>query len=172
MDEIKNVRADLSQILRSGTVISEEQKAIFYSNWYYNAVCVLCSIPKFQSSESIASCLGLPRKLVNQVIEFLLSCDLCIRLNGAIIPGPKYTHLEATSPLISRHHANWRIKSMERHPKQTSAELSYSSAVTVSVADAKKNREALLTAVKEIHEIREPSSCEIAYFFNLDWLIL
>jgi uncharacterized protein (TIGR02147 family) len=169
LDAIRKSKGELTRQLSAGATIPEDQQAVFYSSWFYSAVRVLSSIPGFQSPESIAERLHLPRKLVNQVADFLVRAGLCVRGPEGLAPGPNYTHLDAASPLVARHHANWRLKAVERHPKLTEDEISYTAPMSVSREDAVKIRRLLVDTVKSIHAIREPSACEAAYFLNLDW---
>jgi uncharacterized protein (TIGR02147 family) len=172
IEESREESSELIHILPDSTPMSEEQRAVFYSDWYYSAVRVLSSIPGTQTPRAIAEYLGLPIELIEKVINFLIATNLCVWTDEKVSPGPNYTHLEAQSPLISRHHANWRLKAIQRHAKMTRDEVSYSSAMSLSTADVRKVRNLISGAIEEIHKIREPSECESAFFLNVDWLKL
>src|SRR5690606_3431825 len=114
LKRIKEEGSTLSKVISSTRSLSEEEKAVFYSNWFYTGIWALTSIPGYQSVEAIAGYFDLPKALVNRVIAFLLTTGLCIEENGKLRPGTSYVHLEAESPFIGRHHAIWRQKAIER----------------------------------------------------------
>jgi uncharacterized protein (TIGR02147 family) len=169
MEELR-VREDrLVEIVPQDRPLSEEERAVFYSNWFYSAIWAQTSVPEFGNREALQKYFGLPRRLINNVVSFLLRTGLCEEKEGIIQPGHQYSHLEAESPLISRHHANWRIKAMERHPHLAPNELSYSSPMTISKKDAAKVRKLIAELVAKVNEIRGPSACEELHCLNIDW---
>ena len=168
--EIKTDSQTLQKVIPSGKKLTFEQKATFYSHWVYSAIRVLSSVPDFQTPEALATRLSLNSRDLGERLGFLLEAGLCIQDRGKIKPGPKYTHLENRSPLIARHHGNWRLKAMERHPLMTDGELSYTSPMSLSESDAQRVRALLVALVKEVNKIRDPSPCEATYYLNVDWL--
>ncbi|HWU43627.1 MAG TPA: DUF4423 domain-containing protein, partial [Bdellovibrio sp.] len=70
-----------------------------------------------------------------------------------------FLHLEIDSPLISKHHSNWRIKSLQTfndYPEN----LHYTVAFSVAKEDLPKVRERLTRAIEECAEIIRPSKEE------------
>jgi uncharacterized protein (TIGR02147 family) len=175
----KNIRRQLVEISKNAHTLSHRlpkeaelnaaDRATFYSNWYYSGIRQLTATPQGQSLEQIAACFDLPRDLVRQVLQFLLESGLCIERDGKIQTGPKSTHLEATSPLVSRHHMNWRLKAMERHPRLTVDELAYTSPMTLSKKDVLLIRETTVRFIEHVTKIVDSSASEELYCMNLDW---
>lgn len=161
--------AELKNVLHQDRELNLEERAVFYSNWYYTAIWALSSIPGYQTRELLQPAFPLPKLLVNQVIDFLLKTGICIEKSGLIQPGLKYVHLPSNSPLLPRHHANWRVKAMERHPLLTKDELAYTSPMSMSFKDVRRVREILVDCIARINEIRDPSPCETLVCLNLDW---
>lgn len=170
--QIKEQSRNLSLVVPGKRVLSEEQKAIFYSNWYYTGIWALTSIQGFQTSEKIAKYFNLPILLVNQVVDFLIVTGLCVELNGNLEPGTTYVHLESSSPYLSRHHSSWRHKAIEKHPVLSESEIAYTSPMSLSAKDAEKIRKLIVEWVQEVNKIRDPSPCEELYFLNIDWIKL
>ena len=105
-----------------------------------------------------------------QVLDFLIGHGLCIETEGQIRPGPQSTHLPSTSPLIARHHGNWRVKAMERHASLAlESELAYTSPMALSRTDAVMIRETLLQSIDQVVAIVDPSPSEATYCLNIDW---
>jgi len=150
--------------------LSSEERSIYYSNWIYSAVRNLTAIKGFHRASEIAGRLGLDRAYLNQILEFLLKTGLCAQEADGLRPGPQMTHIEASSPLVSRHHGNWRIKAMERHPVlHPDTELAYTAPMTLSAKDALKIRALLADLVQKTDEIVEPSPSEKLFCMCLDW---
>ncbi len=160
----------LAAVVPGKKILSPEEKAIFYSNWFYPAIWALTSIEGYQEGDAIAKYLKLPKKLVNQVLAFLLSTGLCEQDAGKLRPGTSYVHLESESPFIGRHHAMWRQRAIERHPVLTESEIAYSSPMSISLEDANQIRKLVIEWVARVNQIREKSSCEALYFINIDWI--
>ena len=150
--------------------LTKEQQTTFYSHWLYSAIRVASSLPGLQTEEELAAHFGIERKTLRKYLDFLLDAQLCVINDGKIEPGPSYTHLDSQSPLIARHHANWRIKALEKHVSLGDAELAYTAPMSLSRSDANLIRSKLLAIIQEVQAIRDPSPSETTYFFNVDWL--
>jgi uncharacterized protein (TIGR02147 family) len=170
MARIKDQSRALSSVVPGKRTLSEEEKAIFYSNWFYPGIWALTSIPGHQTPDVIAKYFDLPKLLVNRVITFLVSTGLCVETNGLLQPGTTYVHLEPESPFIGRHHASWRQKAIERHPVLSESEIAYSSPMSISQEDAGKIRKLIVNWVEQVNKVRDPSPCEALYFLNIDWI--
>jgi uncharacterized protein (TIGR02147 family) len=152
--------------------LTEEAKALFYSQWYYSGTRLLTSIPEFDTPEKIAERLGLPRATVKRVLEFLVSTGLCVHDRGHYRMGPQSTHLEANSPLIARHHQNWRLKAIEHADKVTNEELLFTSPVSISKSSIPEVRKVLISAIEDCFKIIDPAPCEEMACLNIDWFKL
>ncbi len=170
IEEKQKSHQQLSQRVTRSRELSSEERAIYYSNWIYSAVRNISAIESLRHPSEIAKKLGLDVAYLKQVTEFLLKTGLCIEKNGKIEPGPQMTHLEASSPLVSRHHGNWRIKAMDRHPVlRKDNELAYTAPMTLSAKDVLKVRSLLADLVQKTDEIVGPSPSEKLYCMCLDW---
>lgn len=166
----RKAHAQLSNRVSKSRELGSEERAVYYSHWIYSAVRNLSAIDLFRKPEAIAKHLGLEPAMLNRVLEFLLKTGLCVQNNGGISPGPQMTHLGNESPLVVRHHGNWRVKAMERHPMlKTESELAYTAPMTLSASDVLKIRDLLADLVEETDKIVGPSPSEKLYCMCLDW---
>jgi len=83
--------------------------------------------------------------------------------------GPQRTHLESTSPLIQKHHSNWRLKALQRSDSLDPEELMYTSPVSLSREDFKIIREDLVLMIKKVLDRVHPSPAEEVACLNIDF---
>lgn len=167
--KLKKERLELKEILPPQIEMSEHSKSLFYSQWYYSGIRLLTSIEGFDTVESIAERFKLPSAKVKKVIELLLAQGLCVEKNGKLALGPQSTHLEANSLLVSRHHSNWRQKSIVHMENMKSDELFFTSPVSIAKKDIPRIRKILIDAIENSFKIIDPSPCEELACLNVDW---
>jgi uncharacterized protein (TIGR02147 family) len=150
--------------------MSEADQAIFYSHWYYSAIRLSCDIGKEASIKSLSKQLNLPVELVEQVLTFLASRGLVVHQDNKIFTsGPQNTFLPSESPLISRHHMNWRIKAIEKHPRLQNDELAFSAPVTIAEKDLNEVKKMCLDLIQSISKKVSTSPSETLACINIDW---
>lgn len=167
---IQDRAAQLVERLPSDRKLSESEKAIFYSNWFYSAVRLACSLSTTRTSvDTLAERFSIPREKVSEALEFLVATGLCVEdADGHIRSGPKSTHLEARSPLVSRLHANWRIKAMERHPVLPAEELAFTSPISIEKKDLAVIRELLIQMIEKATAYADTKKADSLYCINVD----
>lgn len=169
LEKMKAQAQKISNRLEVKRVLPDEDKAIFYSDWYYSAIRLLVGIKDKSNVDTISAALGLPRKTVGEVIQFLLKTGLLTEENNRLKVGPSRTHLEPESPFIKLHHLNWRTKALENISKHDEQKLHYSAPMTLGASDVKKVRSALLKTIEEVGKIIDPSPNEELMCLNIDW---
>lgn len=152
--------------------LTREDRATFYSQWYYSAVRLTSSLPGMSNAEAIGARLGLPRELVQATLDFLLGAGLIAKEQDGFRLLAKRTHLPASSPLVAAHHRNWRAQVMSRYEAMSRRDFAFTAPISVSRADFLRIRELLVETVAAVSRIVEPSECEVLGVFNLDWLEL
>lgn len=165
-------RLTLKHRLGVKQVLSLEDQAQYYSAWYYAAIHVLLTIPHCQSKEAVAKSLAMPLAQVSKVIQFLESIGL-IEAKGAIYqPGPSRIHLANDSPLISKHHTNWRMKCIASLEHERPEDLHYSSVISLSIEDISQIKSMLVEAIEKIKSVVKESKEEELFSFDLDFFKL
>jgi uncharacterized protein (TIGR02147 family) len=150
--------------------LTEEQKAVFYSSWLYSGIRLATSIPQMQTVDAIAAFYQIPREKVRGIIDFLLATGLCVEEDGRIAMGPKTTHLEKTSPLVLRHHTNWRLKAISRYENLSAEDLVYSCPVSLRAEDQVLVREMILQFIERfLKKIVTSDPAENVACLNIDW---
>jgi uncharacterized protein (TIGR02147 family) len=150
--------------------LSELDRALFYSSWHYSFVRLLTSMTAFQTVESISRRSDLPISRTQEILNFLTSRGLCLESKGRYTRTEKNTHVEATSPLVIRHHQNWRAKSLDLHERMSSNDLAFTAPVSIAREDIPKVRAVLLNTISEISKIVESSGAEEVAYLGIDWI--
>lgn len=160
----------ISERVRTDIELSEEAKSVFYSSWLYAGLRNLTAIPEFRTVDALAARLGLPRALVAGAIEFLVTEGLCrVGEGGAIEVGPQRTFVPAGSPLVERHHQNWRLHGFTKMKLKRPEDLFLTIPMSLSVADAEKLRTLLPSWFQEVNKIIGPSESQTVRCLNLDF---
>lgn len=129
-------------------VLSEEEKSVFYSDWIYSGVRLATSLKEFQTLDSLSARFEIPREKLRGILDFLVSTGLCMIEGDRYQMGPRSTHIEASSRLVNRHHANWRLKALSNHETLNERELAYTCPVSLSASDHVGIRKSLLDFVE------------------------
>lgn len=158
-----------NRVKRTGE-LSESDKAIFYSNWYYSAVLMNLTIPGPQSIRSIAKRLALKVQTVDGVLDFLSSRGLIEKDGNRYEVKLLSSHVDFDSPFLHRHLTNWRMKSIQQFEKLTASEdIAYSAPLTISQKDATRVKRELVNFISELSKIVIPSDPEELRCINIDW---
>lgn len=139
----------LKSRLKMPDSLQSQEEAQYYSSWQFSAVHVLLSIPQFQTREAIANKLELPLVKIDKILSFLVEAGLCKKVGQRYFIVRPLLHLDKTSPLISKHHTNWRLRSILSLDQEKDENLHYSSVFTLSEKDYPRVREILAKALSE-----------------------
>ncbi len=172
IEQSRKERETLVKRVKHESVLSEQAKAIFYSNWQYSAVRIASSIPGLRSVEPIAERLGLEPEDVAEIARFLLEHGLCKPDAEGFTMGPSSTMLSTDSPFINNHRRNWRLKGLDHLRKVGSADLFYSGLVSLSANDLRAMKQELVDVIARFTERVKDSPSESMACLNLDWFEL
>lgn len=166
---LKQANQDLKNRVVEYKELSDADKGVFYSNWFYSGVRLLSSIPGYQGLDEIAKYFGMSRARVSEVLSFLLERGLCKEVDGKIQMGPTATYVDSASKYVNSHRRNWRLKALERFTEPQESDLFYSSPYSLSEADAIKIREDLVKLIGQISKKVGDSPAEKLVCLNVDW---
>lgn len=157
---------------KNSLVLSDEEQQIYYSTWHYSVIHIALSIPKYHDLDLLSSILGLEVKVINRVVNFLISKDL-IRLthDGKYELGERKIHLNWNSKHLAKHHSNFRLLAINAIDKGISMDnIHYSSVISISKEDALELRDQLSSQISKVREkVRISEPTEELYCFNLDF---
>jgi uncharacterized protein (TIGR02147 family) len=170
IDSIKHKARDLKTRLQAQNELNEEDRAFYYSSPIYSYVRLLSSIPRYQTFDAMEKETQLAPRKLRAVIDFLVSRNLCVEEGGLIVYADTPTYIEASSPLVGRHHLNWRGKVREKLENLRDEDLVFTYPTTISEEDFQILREKMVQFVSEFKKTSAPSPSEHLYCFNLDWV--
>lgn len=166
---LKQQSQKVAHRLKNDKKLSDEQRAIFYSDWFYSGIRLLTGIKGFQELEDISQHFGLPRKVTADAIHFLLDAGLVIEQKGKLHVGPSKTFLESESSFAKLNHSNWRNKAIQNMQFPYEEKLHFTSPLTISIKDAEKVKLKILKLIEETGKIVGPSKPEELMCLNIDW---
>lgn len=160
---------EISKRVKADSDLPNVAKTIFYSHWLYTGIRNLSACSQFNNTDDIAEHLNLPRSTIKKVVEFLVKNELCIEKDGQLLPGPKQTHIAAQSPLVSRHHQNWRLQGFTKMIDAEDKNLFFTAPMSLSHETAELIRQRLPAFIEEIAKLVRPSPSETVRCLNIDW---
>lgn len=151
-------------------ILTESEKAIFYSTWLYSALRLSTSIESCRTLDALAEKFELPREKIREMMDFLVESGLCDLENGEYRMQAKRTHVEADSVHAQRHHANWRLQALLNQERFGPSELSYTCPVSLNRADQKRLRGLITKTIEEfLKTVTASEPPEMLACLNIDW---
>jgi uncharacterized protein (TIGR02147 family) len=149
--------------------LSDTDKALFYSNWFYSGIRLLTSIKDFDNIDAICAHFGLGRPMVAEILEFLVSRGLCVEKNGRYEMAVSATYVGSADKYVNNHRRNWRLKALEKLTDPSEHALFYSSPCTLSRKDLIRVREEITKLIEGFSKRVADSPSEHIACLNIDW---
>jgi uncharacterized protein (TIGR02147 family) len=159
----------ISKKMKADTELNEPAKAIFYSNWLYAGIGTMTACPSYKNVDQIADHLKISRVTAQKVVDFLLQYNLCTIKNNELNVGPQITHIPHDSPLVHKHHQNWRLQGLNKMAESRERNLFFTSPMSVSDETSEVLRLKILAFIEEVRKQIRPSPSEIVRCLNIDW---
>jgi uncharacterized protein (TIGR02147 family) len=172
INEIRSRSIEVSERVKKDRNLTDIDKAQFYSSWLYSGIRLYCSIGEGKTIDQIVERFQIERKKITEIMQFLVNTKLVVNDGPFFKMGPQTTHLESTSPLIQKHHSNWRLKSLQTSDSLTAHELMYTSPISLSKKDFDIIREDLVQMIQKLLERVKASPAEEVACINIDFFWL
>ena len=170
LETIKTESKVVSKRIDTKRLLTDEERAIFYSHPFYSAIRLWASTsPAGKRLEEIIERFELSRPKALKIINFLLSSGLLTQEADKYKMGTLSTHVESNSPHLLRHSANWRLKAIQYSQDLNDDELMFTSPVSLSKNDFEILREKMVLLIKDFLETVKLSPEEEIACFNLDF---
>lgn len=152
--------------------LTEDDKIRYYSDWSFVGVWLATSLEQMKDPQMIADELGIPRNRVLEILEFLVSKNLCGQTKGGYKMGLQKIHVPASSPLSKNHHVNWRLKSLDFVQDVKKSELAFTAPISISVKDFEKIKKMILKLIEDISEVVSETEPEVLACLNFDQFLI
>ncbi len=167
--QLLNRRALLRERIEIKERLTELDQLKYYSAWYYAAIHILVTIPNFQTKAKICERLNLNLETVTNALTFLVESGLVAQDGQSFLPGVVRLFLGGDSPMISKHHTNWRVRAIDSLDKGVETDLHYSTVISISKTDASAIKEHLMKSVETARSTIKVSKEEELLCLNLDF---
>ncbi|HWU43149.1 MAG TPA: TIGR02147 family protein [Bdellovibrio sp.] len=167
--QIKEESKRLISRLNIEKVLEEKHQTVFYSSWLYSAVRLASSLDGLQSRAQLGAYFQLDHEDLEKIISFLVTHHLCEQQGEKIVMGAQRTHVSADSPMVSKHHTNWRLKAIDNYTRMKKEDMSFTGPLSISEKDAELVKEKLTQLIREVSELVKNTEAEKLYCLNLDW---
>ncbi len=128
----KKRKESLENVVAKDVVISEADKAVFYSNWMYSAIRLQTSIDGYQTVDSLADQFKISKEEIVKMLDVLLRMNLVIQTENGYRMGPARTHLEADSPFVKQRQISWRVKAFSKMDQVSKTQMFYTAPMSIS----------------------------------------
>lgn len=170
LDQIRAQAKVLSERVEAQRPLSDEEKAVFYSNALISAVHLYTSThPEGRSFQEVLDRFEVPRASLVKILDFLKSASLLVEKDGRYQMGSQSTHVGTESPHWLRHHTNWRLRAVAANESLQENELMYTVNVSLSKKDFEHLREQMVGFIKKFLNRVHASPAEEIACFNLDF---
>lgn len=172
LEDLKRSSLDMSKRLEKDREMSEEEKAQFYSDWIYSAIRLMTAVKDENTVDKLAEKFDLPLGKVSMVLQFLVRTGLLVEKGGRYQIGAQKTYVDQSSPFVRNHHANWRLRGIDRASTLSREELMFTCPAALSESDFHRFREELAGLIKRFYEVAKDSPSERLACLNIDWFFV
>jgi uncharacterized protein (TIGR02147 family) len=169
LEKTRESRLVLKNRLNIKQTLSQEKQMIYYSSWIYGGVHAAISVPELQTVEAVARHFQLQLEKAAEVLQFLVATGLAVHKSGRYQVGTSRIHLGSDSPLISKHHTNWRIQAIRSLDASSTGNLHYSSVISLSEEDSLVIQELLAKTIEKAKPIIRDSPAEQIHCLSMDF---
>lgn len=172
MAEIIERRKEIKERIKAKSDLTEAEQMTYYSSWHYTAIHMCLYSSDLRKKGLIANSLGISDSVVSRVLDFLVNTGLAKEDGDEYAAGPARIHLPKSSPLVSKHHSNWRMRAIDSFDSPRENDLHYSLVMSISDEAAEKIKEVLLKTIQEVEPILKAAEDKCVYTLNMDLFAL
>jgi uncharacterized protein (TIGR02147 family) len=169
IEQSRESARELANRMKSDRNLTDAQSAVYYSHWVYTGITNFVATEPRATAEGLAERLQIPAEIARKVLAFLLESGILVNQSGRLEMGVKNFHIGADSPLVIKHHQNWRIKGFQHMPYTNSRNLFFTAPMSLSQEVADRVRDELPNFIEKIVSWVGPSPSETVRCLNLDW---
>lgn len=166
--QLRGEALNLKNRIKQDKTLSDFEKATYYSSYIYSALRIATSLSGGQSLQDLSEIVALSREKTADYLSFLVGIGLIRLVDGKYQMEDKVVFIDRDSPLVKKHHLNWRLQTLQRLEDIDNHELCFTYPHSASKEDSLKIREILLQAINDIQKLVKDSPAEKVSFMNID----
>ncbi len=149
--------------------LTDADKSIFYSSWYFIATWLAATLPEFSSMKSLSQHFRVPEHVLAEALRFLLEKGLLVKNGNRFEFGTNVIHVPHDSPFAIKHHMNWRMKALRAMDQKNDVNLHYSASMVMSEELQRKIREEIVQFIQAQTKNVAASESEKLVCLNIDF---
>lgn len=173
LSKIEKLRREslvLSKRVQQNRTLTETQRNTIYSSWLYSAIRLFTSLGSAGvTAEDVQAKFHISRQRSVELLSYLVSTGLVSQVEDRYKMENVKTFLEQGSPHFLKHHANWRLRAIDRADNLSQKELMFTSPVSISLDDFDRLREELAEFIKKFLQTVHSSREEDIACLNIDF---
>lgn len=150
IQERRERATQLTNRLQISETLTESDQQQYYSSWQYSAVHMALLVPELRTLEDLHQYFALPLPRLMTILDFLTAKKLVKVRGGKYELLRPVLHLGRDSPLLPKHHANWRLRAIEAIDAGVTGNFHYSGVLALSRDDFEWTKGRLAAALEEI----------------------
>jgi len=169
LDDIRDKEMSLSNLRKEDREISDSDKAIYYSNWYYSAARIALFLPEYRNVDSLSKFLNLSKGKTAKIIDFFVRTRIVKNENGALIPTEMGTSINDSSEFLNNHRRNWRDRARTKFVEAGPSDYFASIPMSLSKKDAEWFSAEIKVLLDSLFARLKTSPDEVTRCLNIDW---
>lgn len=169
LEKIKRSSLKISERVKKDRVLTEYEKSILYSSWYYIAIWAFLSIDNGKTIEEVSVYFKLPINKVKDILSFLVETRISKCIEGRYHHDLNSIHIEKSSPFYKQHHNNWRLQSISKLDLISESDLNFTAPLSLSKQDFDKVREEIMKLIQGLYLTVKETNPERIYCLNIDF---
>ena len=125
-ERILKKRSKIKSRIQANQVVTTEDQLTYYSHAYYSMIHILCSVPGYNEMDAICKTLKIEKNEARKYLDFLLQRGFIEAHEGGYRIGKLRIHLASGSPMLTQHHTNYRMQTVQRLETVAPKDLHYS----------------------------------------------
>jgi uncharacterized protein (TIGR02147 family) len=170
LSDLKKKLQDVKNRVHAKKELDDKAKAFYYANWYLVAIRLLINNPQFHNPETLAEVLNLNLERVREALLFLEEYNLIEKIGDKYSWVGTSTHIPYDSPLVNRHHQNWRTQATKKMEQERAGEteIFFTAPMIIDRECAVKLRGMILKFIEESQAVSSKAPSKDLYCMNLD----
>lgn len=166
----QNESKDLGHRLEEKKTLEIMDQMEFYSSWLYSAIRLHCSIGSGATFNEIRRLFSLKESELERILSFLIRTQLVeIESGKYVMSQQRLTYVGKDSPMLSKHHSNWRIKSLEKTMQLENSDYFMTFPMTCAKSDIEKIKSKISQFMVDVTTIIKDSEAEEQIYLGIDF---